>query len=55
MRILGKSYDLAYTVRTDAIGMYRGTFGSTAALGAYTLTARTATFDVTAVIDTASR
>jgi hypothetical protein len=55
VRITGKSYDLAYTVRTDAIGMYRGTFGSTAALGTYTLTARTAKLDATAVIDTASR
>jgi hypothetical protein len=53
--ITGKSYDLAYTVRTDAIGMYRGTFGSTAALGTYTLTARTATVDATVTIDTASR
>lgn len=52
VRVTGKSYDLAYTVRTDAIGMYRGTFGSTAALGAYTLTARTATLDATATIDT---
>ena len=55
VRIKGKSYDFAYTVRTDAIGMYRGTFGSTAALGIYTLTARTAKLDATAVIDTASR
>jgi hypothetical protein len=53
--ITGKSYDLAFTVRTDGIGMYRGTFGSTAALGIYTLTARTAKLDATAVIDTASR
>ncbi len=55
VRIAGQSYDLAYTVRTDAIGMYRGTFGSTAAFGTYTLTARTATLDVTASINTASR
>jgi hypothetical protein len=55
VRITGNSYDLAYTVRTDVIGMYRGTFGSTAAAGSYTLTARTATRDVTATIDTASR
>ena len=55
VRITGTSYDLTYTVRTDAIGMYRGTFGSTAALGTYTLTARSATLGATAAIDTASR
>jgi hypothetical protein len=50
--ISGKGYDLAYTVRTDAIGMYRGTFGSTAALGSYTLTAESAKLHATATIDT---
>jgi hypothetical protein len=29
--IYGASYELAFTVRTDAIGLYRGIFGSTAA------------------------
>jgi hypothetical protein len=53
--ITGKSYDLVFIVRTDAIGMYRGTFGSTAALGTYTLTAESAKTRVTATIDTASR
>lgn len=53
--ISGKSYDLAYTVRTDGIGMYRGSFGSTAALGTYTLTARTTQRSATGTIDTASR
>ncbi len=53
--ISGKSYDLAYTVRTDGIGMYRGTFGSTAALGTYTLTAQTTQRSATGTIDTASR
>jgi hypothetical protein len=48
--ISGKSYDLAYTVRTDGIGMYRGSFGSTAPLGAYTLVASTATIRATATI-----
>lgn len=52
--ISGKSYDLAYTVRTDGIGLYRGTFGSTAALGAYTLTARLGAVRATATIDTSS-
>jgi hypothetical protein len=52
VRITGKGYDLAYSVRTDAIGLYRGTFGSTAALGAYTLSADTAQLHVTATIDT---
>jgi hypothetical protein len=53
--ISGKSYQLGYTVRTDAIGLYRGTFGSTAALGTYTLTASTAAVHATATIDTRSR
>jgi hypothetical protein len=53
--ISGKSYDLAFTVRTDGIGMYRGTFGSTSAAGSYTLTAETTSFHATATIDTASR
>jgi len=53
VRIIGKGYDLAYTVRTDAIGLYRGTFGSTAALGAYTLTADTTNLHASATIDTA--
>ena len=53
--ITGRSYDLAFTVRTDGTGMYRGTFGSTAALGTYTLTAQSATARANATIDTASR
>ena len=53
--ITGKSYDLAFTVRTDGTGMYRGTFGSTARLGTYTLTAESAKARATATIDTASR
>jgi len=53
--ITGSSYDLAFTVRTDATGMYRGSFGSTAPLGTYTLTAQSATAHATASIDTASR
>jgi hypothetical protein len=53
--ITGKSYDLAFTIRTDGIGMFRGTFGSTAAPGAYTLTAGTAAARATAAIDTTSR
>jgi hypothetical protein len=52
VRITGKGYDLAYTVRTDAIGLYRGTFGSTAAPGAYTLSADTTSLHATATIDT---
>jgi hypothetical protein len=53
--IAGKSYDLGYTVRTDGIGMYRGTFGSTAAAGSYTLTAKSTSFSATGTIDTGSR
>ena len=53
--ITGSGYDLAFTVRTDATGMYRGSFGSTAPLGTYTLTAQSATAHATACIDTASR
>jgi len=53
--ISGRSYDLAFTVRTDGTGMYRGTFGSTAPLGIYTLGAQSATAQANATIDTASR
>jgi len=53
--ISGKSYDLGYTVRTDRIGMYRGTFGSTAASGSYKLTAESTSSSATGTIDTASR
>lgn len=53
--ITGSGYDLAFTVRTDATGMYRGSFGSTAPLGTYTLTAQSATAHASASIDTASR
>ena len=52
VRITGTRYDLEYTVRTDSIGLYRGSFGSTAAPGAYTLTASTAEQHATATIDT---
>jgi hypothetical protein len=52
--ISGKSYELAYTVRTDGIGLYRGTFGSTAARGTYTLTAQTDTVRASTTLDTAS-
>ena len=53
--ISGQSYELVYTVRTDGIGLYRGTFGSTAGLGMYTLTARAGALHATANIDTTSR
>ena len=53
--ITGRSYELAFTVRTDGTGMYRGTFGSTAPLGTYTLMAESAKVRATAAIDTASR
>jgi hypothetical protein len=53
--ISGKSYELAYAVRTDGIGMYRGSFGSTAGFGSYTLTANSARFNATGTIDTGSR
>ena len=35
----GASYSLTFTVITDAFGMYRGSFGSTAAPGAYLVSA----------------
>jgi hypothetical protein len=53
--ISGESYDLGYTIRTDGIGMYRGTFGSTAASGSYTVMAKSTSFSATGTIDTASR
>ena len=52
VRIAGNGYDLTHTVRTDAIGLYRGSFGSTAALGEYTLSADGASQHATATIDT---
>jgi hypothetical protein len=53
--ISGGAYDLVYVVRTDGIGLYRGTFGSTAAHGTYMLTAQTGSVHATATIDTTSR
>lgn len=55
IRITGTSYDLAYTVRTDGIGLYRGTFGATAARGMYTLTASTGSRSASVTFDTAPR
>ena len=55
VRITGNAYDLEYTVRTDGIGLYRGTFGSTAARGTYTLTAETDTTSAIVTFDTAPR
>jgi hypothetical protein len=52
--ISGKSYDLGYTIRTDGIGMYRGTFGSTAASGSYTVTAKSTSRSAAGTIDAAS-
>ncbi|HYK99123.1 MAG TPA: hypothetical protein VEU77_12100 [Candidatus Acidoferrales bacterium] len=39
----GASYSLTFTVTTDAFGIYRGSFGSTAAPGAYVVSAAGAT------------
>ena len=39
----GASYSLTFTVTTDAFGLYRGSFGSTAAPGAYTVSVAGAT------------
>ena len=52
--IIGNGYDLVYTVRTDTIGLYHGTFGSTAPRGVYTLSAATAHRYASAKIDTNS-
>ncbi len=52
VRISGKGYDLTYAVRTDAIGLYRGTFGATAPLGAYTVSALTTNSRASATFDT---
>ena len=46
-------YDLAFTVTADGLGMFRGTFGSTAALGAYTIEATSGGLHATAEIVTA--
>ncbi|OLC53572.1 MAG: hypothetical protein AUH85_13940 [Chloroflexi bacterium 13_1_40CM_4_68_4] len=34
-----QGYSLTFTARTDSLGMYRGSFGSTAAAGTYTVRA----------------
>jgi hypothetical protein len=52
VRITGNGYDLAYTVRTDAIGLYRGAFGSTAKRGEYTVSADAAHLHASATVDT---
>jgi hypothetical protein len=46
-------YDLTFTVTTDALGMYRGTFGSTATPGTYALTASSGALRADATIITA--
>jgi hypothetical protein len=53
--ISGTSYDLEFSVRTDGIGMHRGTFGSTAPAGTYTIAARSASAAATATLETVSR
>ncbi|HKY49969.1 MAG TPA: hypothetical protein VJP45_01815, partial [Candidatus Limnocylindria bacterium] len=50
--ISGTGYDLEYSVRTDGIGMYRGTFGSTAAPGTYSITVFSETTTASVTIDT---
>jgi len=46
--ISGKStYVVAFTVTTDELGIYRGSFGSTAPLGAYVLSAAGARAEIT--------
>ena len=55
VRIAGRDYELTYTVRTDGIGLYRGTFGSTAARGTYTLSAETETNITIVTFETAPR
>jgi hypothetical protein len=52
VRISGTSngYDLAFTVTADERGMFRGSFGSTAAAGAYTIAATSGALHATAQI-----
>lgn len=45
----GNAYSVSFTVTTDALGMYRGSFGSTAAPGAYTVSAAGAVATFTTV------
>jgi hypothetical protein len=55
VRISGVSngYDLAFTVTADDRGMFRGSFGSTAAIGAYTITAMSGALHASAQIPNA--
>jgi hypothetical protein len=50
VHINGPGYDLMFTVTADDRGMFRGSFGSTAADGAYTIGATSGTVHATADI-----
>lgn len=50
--LAGDPYRLEYDVRADAVGMYRGSFGSTAPAGTYAIRARSGTVGATAVLRT---
>jgi len=54
IRISGeRGYDLAFTVRTDDLGMYRGSFGSTAPAGRYSIDATESGAHALATMETA--
>ena len=47
---VGNGYELAFTVTADDQGMFRGSFGSTAAAGAYTIAATSGALHASAEI-----
>jgi len=47
---VGNGYDLGFTVTADDRGMFRGSFGSTAAAGAYTIAATSGALQASAEI-----
>ncbi len=49
----GRAYDLVFTVTADDRGIFRGSFGSTAPAGAYTITATSGPLHASAQIVTA--
>jgi len=47
---ISNGYDLVFTVTDDERGMFRGTFGSTAAAGSYTIAATSGALHASAEI-----
>jgi hypothetical protein len=48
----GRDYDLVFTVTADELGMFKGSFGSTAPAGMYTIAATSGALHATAALVT---